>query len=409
MPTYKYEAITTEGKVVSGSVEADSVSAAVEQLTQQRLTIQSVRAFTGVGSSDAAHSAGSNSPYPQESSNDAAEVPPALYLQRIDDALQQRDRLLPVLDAFAAEHASKTAGAELRHFIARLQAGVTAQQMLRDPDLVGWLPLLISGSSSASMTEHYSKLISHMTHEDAARRQRRMGLLYPAVLLVLTGCVLLVICIAVIPVFHSIFRDFGIRLPTITLVVLNIGNYVGASPVLFLLRLVITVMVVALLVRFWIRHAFTNRLFGAVVAGNANNVFAMSRFTNVLAELVNIGAPVPDALRVAGVACQHEYFRLMSSRLANDLQAQDETMRLSPVAHTLPACVLHALQASEDGGPSVSLLRQLSTVYSQRVLRRTSHLAGIGSPALLFAIGSIIALVVIALYAPLVTLITVLS
>ncbi len=76
------------------------------------------------------------------------------------------------------------------------------------------------------------------------------------------------------------------------------------------------------------------------------------------------------------------------------------------MARSFPAMLLHALSAAEDKRPCVPLIRELSHVYSERVSARLGRHSGISSPLMVIAVGFVVGLVVIALFMPLVSMVS---
>jgi type IV pilus assembly protein PilC len=152
----------------------------------------------------------------------------------------------------------------------------------------------------------------------------------------------------------------------------------------------------------------TTRLFGSAVSGNSSNVSAMSSLTGQLAELLQIGVSRPDAIWIAGHGCENYYFKKAAEQLARDAYSQDRPLSDSPAARTFPANVILALDVG-DGRPSIGLLRELSAMYAQRVYRRVDWSTGAVAQISIVLLGAIVAFLVIALFLPLVTLISGLS
>ncbi len=210
-------------------------------------------------------------------------------------------------------------------------------------------------------------MVAHASRESENRSQRRRLLAYPIVLLLIAMAVFALLCIVVVPIFASMFAEFGLILPVPTVMLVFVADLVQHHPIRFVLLVALLVGVVLGVARFWIRYAMTTRVLGVFAAGNSASVSAMSSLTSQLAELLSIDISLPDALWIAGQGCGHYHFKSVTEQLARD--AYDGTARLSqsPVAHHLPANVIHALQAGPDGQPSIALLRELSAMYSDRV------------------------------------------
>ena len=134
----------------------------------------------------------------------------------------------------------------------------------------------------------------------------------------------------------------------------------------------------------------------------------MSRFTSALAELLSIEAPLPEALRIAGRSCKHRHFRVKAEQMADQLEFDGIALQQSPVAHNFPAVMIHAL-SFEPRKPNTPLLRELARTYSERARTRVSWSTSFVGPISLIVIGLLVGFTVIALFMPLVSLVTSLS
>lgn len=148
---------------------------------------------------------------------------------------------------------------------------------------------------------------------------------------------------------------------------------------------------------------------GYFLSGGTGSVRAMGRFTATLAELLNIGAPLNQAITIAGLASKNLRFRIASDQIAADIGSSNQFCHTSAAAHNFPSLVRHALEAGPDGGPSIGLLRQISTHYVRRIQMRFDWWAGLLAPLMLLLVGGGVGFVVLSLFMPLVQLVTTLS
>ncbi|MFK8113264.1 MAG: type II secretion system F family protein [Rubripirellula sp.] len=399
MPKYSYEATNESGETITGETVAEKAAEALAKLEADGLQVESiqlVRESVAVPEKPALRSthADSSSPY-----------------VKLDDqfqaAMDRRHALIPAFAALADEMPVGKAKVELRQLSRALQGAEFATDLRRSKVATRWLPLLVTGFSNESNSRHLSDLLAHASQESENRRQRRRSLAYPFLIFLLALGVLLGLCSIVVPTFESMFHEFGLMLPLPTRMVLGLSHQIRTNPGGLFLGVALSVAVVFGLLFLWTRFALTTRLFGFATSGNSLNVNAMSRLTRQLAELLSIEVSLPDALWIAGQQCQHHHFKLAAEQLARD--AHRGKISDSSVAHNFPANMIHALTAGPKGGPNVPLLRELSTVYSDRVANRVDWSTGVIAQGALVFVGIMIGFTAIALLAPMVSLISSLS
>ncbi|MGI9470048.1 MAG: type II secretion system F family protein [Rubripirellula sp.] len=395
MPTYNYQATNVDGESVSDQFQAETVAAALQFLESQGLEVQSISQLNVDPTSQNLSVASPNLSYDQ----------PGLE-SHFESALQRRDVLIPALTALADDMPVGRPRTEMRNVVTALQEAKSTNELRRSDVVMQWLPLLSSGFSSETTTQQLGDLIAHASRESENRRQRRRLLAYPIAVALVAFVVVALISAMVVPVFSGMFREFGLRLPATTRIVVFVGEQLRDHPFKFFGSIALVTIAVYGLVRWWLRLALTTRIFGMFTSGNSSNVSAMSSLTGRLAELLSIGISIPDALWIAGQGCRHHHFQLVAQQLARD--AHVGRVSDSPVAHNLPANVLAAIQGT-DGTPNVPLLRELATMYGERVTERVDWSTSVVAQFAIIAIGISVGFVVIALFAPLVSLVSGLS
>lgn len=393
MPTFRYEALDDTGQSCSGEIEADDASRAASLLVAQSLVVISIELML-----------------PPEPPVTSAPAPGSsqTYEQRIDEALRQPEELARMLRALAAEPASAGLRKQLNYLLVHLDKGIDAQKLLSDERLCAWLPIIMSMSSQRSMAmeARYSQLLTQILDERTRRRSLIATFSYPLMLLGFALLVLVPICVFIVPTFQRMFMEFGLTLPSPTRLLFSIANLVNYYPHYLILSLLSLIGLFGLVTYAWVSRALTTRLFGWLIAGNSVSLVAMSRLTSVLAELLELGAPLSESLILAGRASRHAYFREAAQRLAVHLTDPNFSWQASPVAHNFPLTLLHALSAGEGHRASVPLIRELSHIYSHRVSARLNKRTGITSPLMVIGVGLAVGLVVISLFMPLVQMIT---
>lgn len=390
MAKFAYEAQMQSGELVADQIEAASVSAAIGELETRGLTVRSIRIV-------------STAPVATEQ----AEAP--VFYRRIEAALAQREALIAALEAFAADMTTKGGAQDLRQLIGELRRGATANDFIRHESAAVWLPLILRSPASSLGNDGFRQLLAEATREADNRALRRRMLLYPVTMLAVAALLALVLLYAIVPSFGQMYREFDLSLGPATGSIIWLSDRLRESGFLFLLSVALMALAVYALVRMWVGNAWTSRLFGSWIAGNSLSVAAMARFTGTLGELLALDAPLPEAIRIAGRASQHPYYRDMAEKLAKDTRHGETHWSESAVAEAFPANVIYALNANQDGGPNIPLLRELSSLYSDRMSERFDWSAGIIAPLTIAVVGILVGFFVLALLVPLMSLISGLS
>ena len=334
------------------------------------------------------------------------------FYQRINVALERRDRLASAIEALLEDTKSTHFGKDVRDLVSALRGGATTEHFVRDGSKAVWLPLILRGVSSSASAVELAQIMSDVTFATENRKSRWRSFAYPLMLFGSAILVFVFLSITVLPTFRTMFSEFQLTLPGMSTLVFSISDQINNHTgkfCLILLGFVLTGVLLRWLFLLFLRHAETTWLLGSLTAGNTESVKAMGRFTSTLAALLGVGAPLSEAILIAGRASQNLRFRYASERLSRDIGTSDKFSYASTVAHSFPALVTHALEAGPNGGPSIALLRQVSVIYMDRVRQRFSWASGVVAPLWIIGVGLCVGIVVLSVFMPLVQLITSLS
>ena len=90
-----------------------------------------------------------------------------------------------------------------------------------------YLSLMASGQRSGALDEVFTELVSYLEWSEDLRAQTTQAMIYPAILMVGIFGLFLLMMLFVIPRFKSIFEGIGMDLPTLTVRVMSIGDFMG--------------------------------------------------------------------------------------------------------------------------------------------------------------------------------------
>lgn len=406
MNQYAYTAIDSQGQACEGLFSAENLADAVVMLTQQGFSVQSI-VLSPVSTVPSFEDDGVSA--------SSGEIEPGLRA-RIDTLLETRQLWLPAVAATRDELPPGGPKRELSRVVASLSQGFTPESRLEAEDAALLLRLLASGAQAVKQAEHsgtsdgkqteLNKWIHDLVEVKQERRRKASALTYPLSLFSLSYVVLLAAALFLIPVYRQMYEEFGLSLPEPTLWLLWLCDLVTFQSTGTLVVLVCAGAALFLLVRWWRSKALTNRLLGRFVAGSTSNLRAMSRFAGTLAELLDLDASLGIAFRWAGKASRHKAFALAADQIASDIENHGLHVRDSRASLRLPPTLLFAVEPSEGRPPCAPLLRELSLVYSGLANNRFSWIgASLPAAAMVFA-GLFIGFIVIALFVPLVSMVT---
>ena len=238
MPIFSYEALNEANQPMTGQIRAENVADAVNQLEAQGLEITAIQQVQQ-------ETLEADRPAVPESNSSDDQL---ILQQRIEEVLAKRDILAPALAAFAEELPRGRSQREMRLLAKQMQSGVSAKELNSSgSQIAAMLPLVGGGVGSHRFL---SDLFVEATQENATRSQWIRALMYPLFVFCIAIGVLVILCIAIVPAFKSIFMDFGLQLPALTRGIVWLSDIILFIPLLSILLIPAATICIYFLFRF---------------------------------------------------------------------------------------------------------------------------------------------------------------
>src|SRR5262245_59801894 len=179
--------------------------------------------------------------------------------------------------------------------------------------------LVAAGVRSGNLGEVLGEFSQYATTGVELRRRLRLNLAYPVLSLLVTLLVFSFVGLVVVPQFEVIFKDFGIPLPGITLIVLRLAHGTAG---MWQTVMVIAGLLVALVVGGYLfLPTGTVRGLAARVPllGGVWRWTSLAEFCHWLALLLEHRLPMPEALRLTGEGVQDSGIQSATRRMTADV------------------------------------------------------------------------------------------
>jgi type II secretory pathway component PulF len=227
---------------------------------------------------------------------------------------------------------------------------------------------------------------------------------YPLFVLIAIGLLISFLGIVVLPQYEAIFKDFNIRLPAITEMILALKHIAPALLVLIVAAVVLGPLLWGLLERLGYSTLIVERvLWPAPLVGPVLKANAVARWCDAVKLGVGAGMDLPASIELASDATR-------SRRLTADGKELIEVMShgrplVSAKTRVIPTTVPAAIQFASEAHDLPGTLGSLSEMYQRQAELRMSALPGILTPLMVLLIAVLIGWVIMGLMLPLVTLI----
>lgn len=262
--------------------------------------------------------------------------------------------------------------------------------------------LVAAGEAAGRLDEILERVARTSAAREAVRRRIRTALLYPALVGAVALAVSLILLIWVVPVFESLYSDFGAPLPALTQSVLAASDWLRGSGGMVLAVGLISAAVGLAHGRF--PPALGNRLQQAglrlPVLGPILTEAMRGRCHRTLGVMLESGISLLDALDHAAEAMGNARARArmgaVREQVANG-SSLHAAMRLSGL---FPGTDLQLIAIGEETGTLEQRLIRLAELTDASVDRRVEHMGTALEPLIMLVLGLLVGLLVLAMYLP---------
>ena len=400
MSAYAFEALTADGQLCKGTVEADSAKAARTQLRTQGLVPLKVAA---VGSGAQGGVAGSTGLFRRRVFNSNALSVWTRQLAGLVASGLPLERALASLSTEAEREAERNLVADLR---AEVNGGSTfAKALARHPGEFSaiFVAVVGAGEQSGSLGAVLEHLANDLEDQQTLNAKLLGAALYPAIVSLVALCIVIFLVTYVVPQVASVFAGSKRALPLLTVLMLGLSSFVRSYGWVLLLATVAGTVALRLALRTpAVRYRFDAAWLGIPVVGKLARSFNTARFASTLAMLSGAGVPILKALQAAADTLSNQAMR-------KDAQEALVAVREgAPLASALaqkkrfPPLLSMFARLGEQTGQLPLMLQRAATQLSSEVQRRAMALATLLEPLLIVAMGLVVMLIVLAVLLPII-------
>ncbi len=394
MATFEYQALTAAGRLVKGTVEADSRHEASFMLQDMSLSVNSI---------DKARR-----PVPKTPIGRSEFL---LFNEQLASIARAGIPLERSLRALSRDVASKRMQRLIDSVADDLEAGASVEEAFEKrkqyfPPLYG--RIIKAGVSSGRLSEMLASLNRHLEIAGRTRRIIFEAVCYPAVVLSLAAVILTAMLVFVVPQYALMYGSYGYEhLPTATRLLFKAADNVGYIWAGVGIAAVVFVLLKVLLGISPEGRRFKERIVLSLpVIGRIYHASTLGRMADAMATLVAAECDMPDCLRLGADAAGSETMKFQCNELAGRIEQGDDILDAATGCTVLPQLFLYSVQLGLQRNELEDNLHSLAEMYTRQAQTNQGRLQALLLPVLLIFAGAIVALGVLALFSPLTRMIS---
>ena len=420
MPTFAYEALNAAGKPQKGTIDAASNEEAVQRIKAQGYFPTAVREQKGKKAEEGDKPGDAKKAKKKKGGVGFGRVKPkqltlfTRQLSTLQDAGLPLLRSLQILESQLKPGKMKNV---LQGVCEEVEGGTSlSEAMSKYPSAFDrlFVKMVNAGEIGGVLDIILQRLAEFMEKSQRLKRKIRGAMVYPIVVILIAGIILTAIMVFIIPKFEEIFRDFGVKLPFLTVWLIDTSRWVaGNMPGQRIPGFIFVIIAPFVAVSFWklIRKAGPGRaatdrgILWLPVFGGLVRKTCIARFTRTLGTLISAGVPILEAIMITSETSGNYVYEKALKDVHDSIREGESFAGPLRESKTCDAIVVNMIDVGEETGELDAMLMKIADNYDEEVDVAVASLVSLLEPLMVVVLGGIVGTIVVAMFLPLVAMI----
>ena len=235
------------------------------------------------------------------------------------------------------------------------------------------------------------------------------AMVYPIIVMTMAVGIMCFLMVFIVPKFETIFHDLlgNKPLPPVTTFVINVSGFMKNHGLVLLGAVVAVVFLYKFIGRTRAgRLAIDSFKLRMPLFGNLNRKTAISRFARTLGTLVTSGVPILQALNITRETAGNAAIARAISQVHDSVKEGESIVQPLEASRAFPPMVVSMIDVGEETGKLPEMLLKVADVYDDEVDNAVAALTSMLEPIMIVFLAVIVGTIVLALFTPLISIIT---
>ncbi|MFM8979693.1 MAG: type II secretion system F family protein [Planctomycetia bacterium] len=418
MATFRYSAISSDGRTVRGSVEANSQPEALEELRRRNLMPLKVDDRGGADPEPAAADDRGRREEKKPAAPKAAgggglfaakpgvrkheEV--VIFTRQLATMIGAGIPMLESLEILQEQAESKEFSLLLNRVIDEVRSGQDLSTAIgRYPKVFTdvYVSMIKAGEASGQIDDILVRLADYMEAAQRLKRDIKSAMTYPVVSLVMITGITAFLMLAIVPKFKEVFASLDVELPGLTKGVLGASDFTRENWVLILVAMVLAGFGLHVYKR-------TDRggwqwdwlMLKVPVFGPLFRKVGLSRFSKTFSTMLKSGVPILGALDIVADTAGNRVIRDAVINARESVRQGESLAKPLADSTVFPPMVTRMIGIGEKTGSLEQLLEKISEFYDEQVRATVKQLTSLIEPIMISVMGLMVGTIVLSVFLP---------
>jgi type IV pilus assembly protein PilC len=258
-----------------------------------------------------------------------------------------------------------------------------------------------AGETGGLLAEILDRLASFLEAAARLKKKVKSAMTYPVIVICIAFAITTFLIVKVVPVFGSIFADFGANLPAPTQFLMDLSDFIRAQWYLLLGAMAGIFFGCRSFVRtekgarLWDQWKLKLPVFGPLL-----HKICMTRFARTFAQLIRSGVPILEVMEIVGETSGNYVVADAIKNVAVDVEKGDNLTAALTRQPIFPPMLTRMVSAGESTGKIDVMLEKMADFWDEEIEALLDALTSLIEPLLIVFLGVVVGGIVIAMFLP---------
>jgi len=257
------------------------------------------------------------------------------------------------------------------------------------------------GEETRKLEEVLGELQKYFSRKIQMKRQIISVMTYPTIVMLVTILVLYFMLNKVVPMFSSVFKQFGSELPKSTQIILKISNHSG---IIFSLVIGIIIGLIAIHMLLKDKDSYrsftTNMILRIPYFGNLIRKIYISRFCQAMNLLITSKTTLINSLSLTAKMIGFYPIEIAIAQIKEDITRGASLNESLKKHNVFENKMISMVEVAEQVNQLETMFERLTEQYNEEISHQTKMIGVILEPMIIIVIGAIVGVIMVSMYAP---------
>ena len=400
--TYVYRVRDRSGKIISGAIEAESQTAVTSKLRQMGYIVLEI---------SEKREAFSISLPGRKKKVKLKDL--TVFSRQFATMINSGVSITRALAILSEQVENPTLAAVITQVQKDVEGGLSLSEALAKQEKI-FPPIFVNmaraGEAGGVLDEVLLRIADHFESEASLRARVKSAMTYPVAVFIFAITIAFIMITFIVPIFMNMFSSLGGDLPGPTKMLVGLSNFIrGRWYIIFG-----TLMAFVYGFRAFKRNPRGRYIWDSFklkmpVLGQLSRKMAIAKFARTFSTLISSGVPILQALDIVAETAENAVVTKAIRESRASIKEGETISKPLGASGVFPPMVVQMIAIGEETGALDSMLKKIADFYDGEVSATVDSLTSLLEPVLMVFMGVMIGGIVVSLYLPMFSVISVLN